>query len=38
MKQVLWSKIEFHCIIALPLTLISVILVGIGIEVLVRGL
>ena len=32
MKQVLWSKIEFHCIIALPLTLISVILVGIGLS------
>ena len=30
MKQVLWSKIEFHCLIALPFVLSSVIMVGIG--------
>ena len=32
MKQVLWSKIEFHCLIALPLTIPSVILIGIGLS------
>ena len=30
MKQVLWSKIEFHCLIALPFVIPSVIMVGIG--------
>ena len=32
MKQILWAKIEFHCIVALPLTLISVILISIGLS------
>ena len=32
MKQVLWSKIEFHCLIALPFTLSSVILIAIGLS------
>ena len=32
MKQILWSKIEFHCIIALPFTLISTILISIGLS------
>lgn len=30
MKQVLWSKIEFHCLIALPFVIPSVIMAGIG--------
>ena len=30
MKQVLWSKIEFHCLIALPFVIPSVIMLGIG--------
>ena len=32
MKQVLWSKIEFHCLIALPFVIPSVILTGIGLS------
>ena len=32
MKQVLWSKIEFHCLIAMTFTIPSVILIGIGLS------
>ena len=38
MKQVLWSKIEFHCLIALPFVIPSVIMVGIGLDLEVLDL